>query len=117
MLLQEYLNAYPDPEHRPDGKAVLAGWKRDLGVNGVLMHHAACGCAHCGDTGYSGRAGLHELLMVDREQRHLIQTSARSETLQVAAMNAGMLTLRQDGIVKVLQGVTSIEEVRAISNS
>ena len=117
VLLQEYLNAYPDPEHRPDGKAVLAGWKRDLGVNGVLMHHAACGCAHCGDTGYSGRAGLHELLMVDREQRHLIQTSARSETLQVAAMNAGMLTLRQDGIVKVLQGVTSIEEVRAISNS
>ena len=47
---------------------------------------------------------------------HLIQTSARAEELQRAAMNEGMRTLRQDGIHKVLAGLTAIEEVRAISN-
>ena len=57
------------------------------------------------------------LLVVSRELRHLIQTSARAEQLQQAAMMEGMRTLRQDGILKVLAGLTSIEEVRAISNS
>ena len=53
---------------------------------------------------------------VDRGLRRLIQTNARSEQLQVAAMGTGMRTLRQDGIAKVLAGLTTIEEVRAISN-
>ena len=61
--------------------------------------------------------GLHELLVVSRELRHLIQTSARAEQLQLAGMLEGMRTLRQDGILKVLAGLTSFEEVRAISNS
>jgi type II secretory ATPase GspE/PulE/Tfp pilus assembly ATPase PilB-like protein len=116
-LVIEYLNAFPDPDKRPPAEQVLANWKRDASKDGVLMHFAAPGCPHCHDSGFAGRAGLHELLVVDREQRHLIQTSARSEVLQVAAMNAGMFTLRQDGILKVLAGVTTIEEVRAISNN
>ena len=61
--------------------------------------------------------GLHELLVVSRELRHLIQTSARAEQLQLAGMLEGMRTLRQDGILKVLAGLTSFEEVRAISNN
>ena len=55
--------------------------------------------------------------MVDRELRHLIQTTARSEELQSAAMGSGMRTLRQDGIAKVLAGITSIAEVRSTSNA
>jgi type II secretory ATPase GspE/PulE/Tfp pilus assembly ATPase PilB-like protein len=86
-------------------------------VNGQLLHHHAPGCPHCDNSGYGGRVGLHELLVVSRELRHLIQTSARAEQLQQAAMMEGMRTLRQDGILKVLAGLTSIEEVRAISNS
>ena len=54
--------------------------------------------------------------MVSRELRRLIQTGGRVEELQRAAMADGMRTLRQDGIEKVLQGITSIEEVRATSN-
>ena len=61
--------------------------------------------------------GLHELLVVSRELRRLIQTSARAEELQGLAMAEGMRTLRQDGIDKVLAGVTTIEEVRATSNA
>ena len=67
--------------------------------------------------GYAGRVGLHELLVISRELRRLIQTNARAEQLQQAGMAEGMRTLRQDGILKVLAGLTSIEEVRAISNN
>ena len=64
-----------------------------------------------------GRAGLHEMMLVSRELRHLIQTGARAAALQQSAVASGMRTLRHDGVDKVLAGVTTIEEVRATSNA
>ncbi|MES2718342.1 MAG: ATPase, T2SS/T4P/T4SS family [Pseudomonadota bacterium] len=116
-LVDGYQFSWPDAAKRPDGKALLADWTQRFGVDGQLRHHHAPGCSHCDNSGYSGRVGLHELLVVSRELRRLIQTSARAEQLQQAAMDEGMRTLRQDGILKVLAGLTSIEEVRAISNN
>ena len=116
-LVDGYQFSYPDASQRPDGEALIADWTARFAVDGQLMHHHAPGCSHCDNSGYAGRVGLHELLVVSRELRHLIQTSARAEQLQQAAMMEGMRTLRQDGILKVLAGLTSIEEVRAISNS
>jgi type II secretory ATPase GspE/PulE/Tfp pilus assembly ATPase PilB-like protein len=116
-LVDEYLYAFPDAEHRPSREALLNDWTSRYGADGVLLHHHAAGCSHCDNSGFAGRVGLHELLVVSRELRHLIQTSARAEDLQRAAMSEGMRTLRQDGILKVLAGLTAIEEVRAISNS
>ena len=78
--------------------------------------YAAKGCERCATSGFKGRVALHELMLVDRELRHLIQTHARSEELQRSALASGMRTLRQDGIEKVLAGLTTIEEVRATSN-
>ncbi len=115
-LVEGYLFSYPDASQRPDGDSLVAEWTERFGVNGQLLHHHAPGCRQCDNSGYGGRVGLHELLVVSRELRHLIQTSARAEQLQQAAMMEGMRTLRQDGILKVLAGLTSIEEVRAISN-
>ena len=115
-LLDSYLQAYPDPAQRPDRSALLAEWTTRYGVGGVLQHHHAPGCSHCDNSGFAGRVGLHELLVVSRDLRRLIQTSARAEQLQQAAMAEGMRTLRQDGIHKVLAGLTAIEEVRATSN-
>ena len=115
-LVEGYLFSYPDASQRPDGGALVAEWTERFGVDGQLLHHHAPGCRQCDNSGYGGRVGLHELLVVSRELRHLIQTSARAEQLQQAAMMEGMRTLRQDGILKVLAGLTSIEEVRAISN-
>jgi len=54
---------------------------------------------------------------VSRELRRMVQTGARAETLQHCAMAEGMRSLRQDGIDKVLAGVTTIGEVRATSNA
>ncbi|MFX8274265.1 type IV-A pilus assembly ATPase PilB, partial [Acinetobacter baumannii] len=75
------------------------------------MKYTSPGCGACGGSGYKGRAGLHELLTVSKNLRRLIQTGARAEEIQLAALGEGMRSLRQDGIVKVLQGITTIAEV------
>jgi type II secretory ATPase GspE/PulE/Tfp pilus assembly ATPase PilB-like protein len=114
-LLGDYLHAFgEDPPVARD--AVLAGWSQRHAVDGrILMHHSP-GCEHCDHTGFRGRAGLHEMMVVSRELRRMIQNGARAEALQRAAMQEGMRSLRQDGIDKVLAGVTTIEEVRSKSN-
>jgi type II secretory ATPase GspE/PulE/Tfp pilus assembly ATPase PilB-like protein len=80
------------------------------------MHHHSPGCASCDGQGFKGRVGLHELLVVSREVRRLIQHGARAEDLLTLGLSEGMRTLRQDGIEKVLAGLTTIEDVRAMSN-
>jgi type II secretory ATPase GspE/PulE/Tfp pilus assembly ATPase PilB-like protein len=115
-LLSEYLQAYPDSVLRPDRDALLARWRHDHGREGTLMQYHAPGCNECGGTGYEGRLGLHELMVVSRELRQQVQQKAPARELLRQAMADGMRTLRQDGILKVLAGQTSIEEVRAISN-
>jgi type II secretory ATPase GspE/PulE/Tfp pilus assembly ATPase PilB-like protein len=99
----------------PQAEDVLADWRRRFGVDGRLQFHHSPGCEPCGHSGYRGRAGIHELMMVSRGLRHYIQTGRRADDLQQLAMSEGMHTLRQDGIEKVLAGVTTIEEVRANS--
>jgi type II secretory ATPase GspE/PulE/Tfp pilus assembly ATPase PilB-like protein len=116
-LLDDYLHVCPPDHATLNRKSMLADWTERHGRQGQLMHFHSAGCEHCGHTGYKGRAGLHELMVVSRELRRLVQTGARAEELQRTAMREGMRTLRQDGIEKVLQGVTSLAEVRAASNA
>jgi type II secretory ATPase GspE/PulE/Tfp pilus assembly ATPase PilB-like protein len=114
-LMADYMHAFGDaPPISRD--AVLAGWMQRNSRDGRLMLHASPGCPACDQTGFKGRAGVHEMMVISRELRRLVQTGARAEALQHAALNEGMRTLRQDGIEKVLAGVTTIEEVRATSN-
>ena len=115
-LLDDYMHAYPADEAPESREEVLARWSGRHAQDGRLQMHASTGCAACTDTGFRGRVGLHELMLVSRELRHLIQTGARAEVLQATALREGMRTLRQDGIEKVLAGQTTIEEVRATSN-
>ena len=116
QMLDEFLNSYPDPGQAPDRDRLLGDWIRRFGVDGALQMHHAPGCEHCNQSGFSGRVGLHELMVISREVRRLIQTKARAEDFQRVAMSEGMRTLRQDGLLKVLAGQTSIGEVRATSN-
>ncbi|MET0519804.1 MAG: ATPase, T2SS/T4P/T4SS family [Burkholderiaceae bacterium] len=115
-LLDDYLHVFA-PDQRPDRQAVLAEWLAAHGKDGQLQHYRCTGCERCDKTGFKGRAGLHELLVVSKPLRRLIQTGARAEELAHAALAEGMRSLRQDGIVKVLGGATTIEEVRATSNA
>jgi type II secretory ATPase GspE/PulE/Tfp pilus assembly ATPase PilB-like protein len=116
-LLGDYLHGFRDEATKPSREDTLARWVKNSGKDGRLMAHHSPGCKTCEDTGFKGRAGLHEIMAVSRELRLLIQNSARAEQLQTLAMNEGMRTLRQDGIDKVWAGVTTIEEVRATSNA
>jgi general secretion pathway protein E len=75
----------------------------------------AKGCHACLDTGYTGRSGIYELLMMNDEVRQLCLKNADSTTIKRAAMGRGMRNLRQDGALKVLAGLTTIEEVMMIT--
>ena len=115
-LLDDYLHVFP-ADARPARAALLADWVARHGQDGRLVKFRSPGCPACGSSGYKGRAGLHELLSVSKGLRRLIQTGARAEEIQHAALAEGMRSLRQDGIVKVLQGLTSLSEVHATSNA
>ncbi|HLY75358.1 MAG TPA: GspE/PulE family protein [Planctomycetota bacterium] len=73
------------------------------------------GCEACFDTGYRGRVGIHEFLVVTPAVRKLIQQRAQADGIGKAARDAGMLTLKQDGIRKVLKGQTDLKEVVSIT--
>jgi general secretion pathway protein E len=69
------------------------------------------GCAKCHHTGYRGRNGIFELLLMSREMKTLILKTSDANEIKRMAIEGGMVTLRQDGAMKVLEGVTTIEEV------
>jgi type IV pilus assembly protein PilB len=74
----------------------------------------AVGCRKCGGTGYRGRLGLHEVLLMTEEISHLCVTGATSDDIKRMAVSQGMLTLRQDGLEKARNGDTSVEEVARV---
>lgn len=72
------------------------------------------GCFRCSNTGYKGRVGVYELLLVNEEIRRLTLKHASSSEINDAAVASGMVTLRQDGLRKVKQGITSVEEIMRV---
>ena len=73
--------------------------------------YRAKGCAECNFTGYRGRVGIFELMLIDDELRGLVSQNIDSKTIKQTAVRKGMRTLRGDGALKVLQGITSSAEV------
>jgi type II secretory ATPase GspE/PulE/Tfp pilus assembly ATPase PilB-like protein len=115
-LLHDYCHVFEGVEAAPSKDDVRADWQqRFAGEDGRLVRYRAAGCEACGRTGVRGRLGIHEMMTVSRGMREKIQTGARSDALLRHALGEGLRTLRQDGIEKVWQGLTSIEEVRANS--
>jgi type II secretory ATPase GspE/PulE/Tfp pilus assembly ATPase PilB-like protein len=115
-LIQDYQSALPEAHREHDYQTLTDIWTARYGLKGRLQHYHAPGCAHCADTGLKGRVGLHELMSSSTEIRQLVQHRARPRDLQAAAITEGMRTLRQDGIEKVLAGITTLAEVRATTN-
>jgi general secretion pathway protein E/type IV pilus assembly protein PilB len=69
------------------------------------------GCANCSNTGNRGRFGIFEIFLIDDEARKLVYDRAPTSVLRARAREMGMRTLREDGIRKVLAGLTTPEEV------
>ena len=77
--------------------------------------YEAKGCDHCRGTGYQGRTGIHELLVVDEAMRSAILQGLDASALQNIAIKAGMYTLYDDGLRKVAAGATSLDEVLRVT--
>ncbi len=83
------------------------------GADGKITLYRATGCERCDTTGYKGRLGLYELLVADPVLKRLVQSRAPVTDVRDAALATGMRTLKEDGIDKVLQGLTDMQHVRA----
>lgn len=90
---------------------VLARW----GGPGELKLWRGKGCATCGQSGYKGRIGLHELLVVDEELRRAMQRRASADEIRERAIATGMTTLLRDGVEKAMAGMTDLKQVLAVS--
>ncbi len=110
VLCRGCREAYQPP---PEGLADLGITPADL-PGGVL--YRPVGCPQCMSTGYRGRSGIYELLPVDEGVRDLVMRGADSNAIKEAARRAGMVTLREDGVCKVVAGLTSAEEVLRVTH-
>jgi type IV pilus assembly protein PilB len=82
--------------------------------DGTVALHRGRGCSHCHSTGYHGRTGLFEVLEVDEQLRSLVNANSPDGLLRQAAIEAGMRSIGEDGLKKVLSGQTTLEEVSRV---
>lgn len=100
---------------------LIARWRTDYGqpdASGArqLHTHVRHGCEACEQRGYKGRLGIYELMLCDDAIRHHIRRRASAGEIRQSALASGMHTLRQDGIEKVVAGLTDLSEVIAATN-
>lgn len=76
-----------------------------------LIFYKGEGCSECNNSGYKGRTGIYELFVMNEDIREMIVNRASSSVIRTAACKSGMKTLREDGIARIIQGITTVEEV------
>ena len=108
-LVRRVCSNCKEPAPLPPPALVQAGFAQDQ-VEGVQPMKGA-GCERCNQTGYKGRVGLYEVMEIGEELRELILVGASGLELRRKAIDEGMITLRQSGLRKVKDGMTTIEEV------
>jgi type IV pilus assembly protein PilB len=108
LVRRLYTQCKKDHPHEP--KALVdAGFTQEEAEK--VIPKKGTGCERCNNTGYKGRVGLYEVMEVTDELRELILVGASALELKRKAVDEGMITLRRSGLHKVMEGVTSIEEV------
>jgi type IV pilus assembly protein PilB len=103
------------PEEIPPEALLQAGFG-DEDLDGSWQAFGPAGCDACKGTGYKGRIGIYEVMPISDEMRQLIMRSANALDIADQSQKEGVKNLRQSGLIKVKQGVTSLEEVEAITN-
>jgi general secretion pathway protein E len=84
---------------------------------GKYIFYRATGCDQCFHTGYRGRIGIFEIMALDPKMKALIQRTHDSFQIKEEALKLGLITLRRDGIEKVLRGITTVEEVVRVTQN
>jgi len=94
---------------------------RELGIGDIADNvgefFVGAGCEKCFQTGYRGRTGIYELMLINEEIENLIYKRESAGTIKRVALNAGLQTLRMDGARKVLAGMTTVSEVLRVTQS
>ncbi len=96
--------------------------KADLDLLGIstadrdIVFMKGHGCQECNNTGFYGRLGIFEILMPDEGMREILETNVATSVIRELSRKKGMHTLREEGIVKVLQGLTTVEEVIRVTS-
>lgn len=102
----------PPPEVADNIRRVLG---KLCPANKQIVLFKGKGCAECGHTGYQGRMGIFEVLPVSPKVMQLILERASAQAIEDQAVSEGMITLKQDGYLKVLEGITTMEEVLRVA--
>ncbi len=102
-------------EPNPDELKILEENLRDKVDLKSMTLYKGKGCAFCNNRGYKGRTAIHEIMLIDDEIRELILKKVSKETIRETARKKGMYTLREDGLLKVLNGITTVEEVMRVT--
>ncbi|HEY5173126.1 MAG TPA: ATPase, T2SS/T4P/T4SS family [Acidimicrobiia bacterium] len=101
-----------EPFQPTEAELTGAGWPaEELDAGEWPTLHRAVGCGSCGRTGYRGRFGIHEVMVMSEELQRLVIERRSSEDIQKVALMQGMLSMRSDGLRKVGMGMTSLEEI------
>jgi type IV pilus assembly protein PilB len=108
-LVRRVCSKCKEPQPTPAPALVQAGYGAEDAAHVVPMKGR--GCEKCNNTGYKGRVGLYEVMEITDELRELVLVGASALELRRKAIDEGMLTLRQSGLRKVREGVTTMEEV------
>jgi type IV pilus assembly protein PilB len=102
-------------EDIPPEALVAAGFSEE-DLDGSWQAYGPAGCSECRNTGYKGRLGIYEVMPISDEMRQLIMRNGNSLDVAEQAQKEGVRNLRQSGLLKVKQGVTSLEEIEAVTN-
>ncbi|MEK6902787.1 MAG: GspE/PulE family protein, partial [archaeon] len=86
--------------------------KEESSLQSMEFFHGE-GCRRCGESGYKGRVGIYEVLSIDKPMVNLINSRATAAEIKTYALEHGMVTMMQDGLIKAKQGVTTIDEIPA----
>ncbi|HKC14728.1 MAG TPA: ATPase, T2SS/T4P/T4SS family [Patescibacteria group bacterium] len=102
----------PLPQILEEVKAVLGKF---YPTNNPVKFYKGKGCEECGDAGYLGRVGIYETLPISAKIASLVLENSDATTIEKQAIVEGMITMKQDGYLKVLQGITTVEEVLRVA--
>ena len=103
------------PEDIPPEALLRAGFKEE-DLDGTWQPFGPVGCDHCKGTGYKGRVGIYQVMPITDEMRQVIMRQGNAMDIADQAQKEGVRDLRQSGLLKVKSGVTSLEEIEAVTN-